>query len=281
MMAPRAEHVSLLFDPDTVHRVPEGLGSTLASHLLGSTMTRGDRVSLPGWPLLTVEDATPSPSTIRPGTDVTLHVPPSTRQGPLSLVIVVDASLTMGKGDPSAYEEAASFVDALLLNARSFTQAVGLVVQGGRTRTVESLKAPDDATGASILKVKPRGTFNLEEGIEKGLGQLETAAEGPRAVIVITDEGDAVEAPLELARPALRAGAALFLMAPGPRKAVEEGCRLTGGGAFEDAGDVFKALASLAGTDASWEPPEATSFEPGDDDDANEFEVVIEAVEGS
>lgn len=280
-MPPRAEHVSLLFDSDTVHRVPEGLGSTLASHLLATTVERGDRLSLPGWPTLMVEDAEPSPSTIRPGTDVTLHVPPTTRAGPLSLAVVVDASLTMGKGEPSAYQEAAAFVDALLLNARSFTQAVGLVVQGGQTRSSEGLEAPDDLTGASILKVKPRGTFNLKEGITKGLDLLEGGGEGPCAVVVVTDDGDAVEEPLELARSTLRAGVALLVMAPEPGEAMNEGCRLTGGGAFEHPGDVFKALTSLASTDASWEPPEATSFEPGGDGDADEFEVVIEAVEGS
>lgn len=279
-MAPRAEHVALLFDPDTVHRVPEGLGSTLASHLLGKTVSRGDRVALPGWPLLMVEDVDPNPSTIRPGTDVTLHVPPTTRQGPLCLVIVVDASLTMGKGEPAPYEQAASFVDTLLLNARSFTQGVGMIVQGGQTRAVEPLKSPDDASGASILKVKPRGTFALEEGIKKGLKELENAGEGPLAVIAITDDGDAVDDALDLARPALHAGAALFIKAPNPSEAMQEGCRLTGGGAFEEARDVFKALASLVGTDARWETSDATSFAPGEDG-TSEFEVVIEAIEGS
>ncbi len=279
-MAPRAEHVSLLFDPGDVQRVPPGLGSTLAGHLVGYTVSKGERVCLPGWPDALVEDVHPDPGRVESGTEVTLHVPPGAREGPLSLVIVVDASLTMGKGSPSRYSEAATLVDALLLNGRSFTQEAGLILQGGDTRNAVPLRAPDEVSGASILKIEPRGTFDLDQGLHQALTLLEDTGPGPRAIVVITDEDPRIEEPLDTAGPLLRAGTMLSMIAPDAGEATREACRWTGGLVAQRAEPVFDALAELAQTRATWTPPEQAGFNV-QDDDPHEFEVVIEAVEGS
>lgn len=279
-MAPRARRLSLLFAAEDVRRVPEGFGRTLASHLVGSTLDRGDRVCLPGWPPATVEAIEPEGSEVAPGTEVTLHVPPRPSEGALSLVIVVDASLTMGKGAPSPFQEAASAIDALLLNGRSFLQSSGLVVQGGSTRHVDPLRPPEDVTGAAILKVDPRGTFDLDEGLDQALDLLEDAPDGPRAILLITDEDDPVRDPLDTARPSLHAGVPLFAWTPDPAEGLVELCEITGARACDEIEQAFEELAALAGSEVEWTPRE-TAPPAVEEDEDYEFEVVIETVEGS
>lgn len=274
-MAQPADTVSVMFQAGEMTRVPEGVGRSLAGHLVGRTLERGQHVALPGWPTAIVESVEPDPGEVVPGTQVDVHVPPPTTEGALSLAIVVDASLTMGQGDPSSYEEAAAVADAVVLNGRAFLQAVGLVVQGGETREAGPLEAPQDVTGASILKVRPRGTFDALGGLQAGLDLLEDAPDGPRAVLLVTDEADALADPIEAAAPLLRAGVALFAVTPEPGEALGEACRWTGGLADTDAGPVFEAMAALAGTRATWTPPQDIGT-----DDGHEFEVVIEAMEG-
>lgn len=279
-MAQRAQSLSLLFAAEDVRRVPEGFGRTLASHLVGETLERGERVHLPGWPPATVESVEPEGAEIAPGTELTLHVPPTTSEGALSLVLLVDASLTMGKGDPSPFQEAASGIDALLMNARSFVQATGLVVQGGATRQVDPLRAPEDVSGAAILKVDPRGTFDLDDGLDQALSLLEETPPGPRAILLITDEDDPVSDPLETARPALHAGVPVMAWTPDPAPGLVELCELTGGAANDEIDGAFEALAALAGSEATWTPRE-TEPPTVDEEQDYEFEVVIETVEGS
>lgn len=278
-MAPRARTLELLFAAGDLHRIPEGFGSTLAAHLVGAELSRGERLALPGWPSATVEAIEPEGAKVGPGTELTVHVPPRPSEGALSLVVLVDASLTMGKGDPSPFQRAASTIDGILLNGRSFVQSVGIVVQGGSTRQVDPLCPPEDASGASILKVEPRGTFEVDAGIGQALELLEEAPEGPRAVLVVTDEPEPVADALEAARPALHAGVPLFALTPEPGARFIEACELTGGCAASEPEAVFEPLAKLAGSQARWTPP--VEPEPADVDEDYEFEVVIETVEGS
>lgn len=278
-MAPRARELALLFAADDIRRVPEGYGRTLAGHLVGTELERGDRVALPGWPTATVEAIEPAGGEIVPGTELTLHVPPRPSEGALNLVLLVDASLTMGKGDPSPFQEAAATIDALLLNGRSFTQTAGVVVQGGSTRQVDPLQPPEDASGASILKVEPRGTFDLDGGLERALELLEDVPAGPRAIVLLTDD-EAIDDALETARPALHAGVPVFAVTPEPDETLIEMCELTGGLASSTPEDVFEGLTELVGTSADWSPPEEPAPTPEEPEDY-EFEVVIETVEGA
>lgn len=275
-MAPPADTVSLMFQADALSRVPEGLGGALAAHLVGQEVARGQRLALPGWPIVIVDDVEPSPARVEPGTEVTVHVPPETGEGALSLVVLVDASLTMGRGDPSPYQEAAHVLDGFLLNGRAFLQGVGIVVQGGETRHTEPLASPEEATGASILRVQPRGTFDLDAGLERALELLDEAPEGPRAVLVLSDDGDAVGDPLATARGPLQAGVGLFAVTANPDAGWDTSCRLTGGLADETPGPVFETLAERAGAEVPWVPPEGA---PGGQEE--EFEVVVETLEGS
>lgn len=275
-MAPRADSVSLVFQADALARVPDGLAAALAAHLVGQEVTPGQRVALPGWPTVIVDAVEPDPGRIEPGTDVSVHVPPTSGSGAMSLVVLVDASLTMGRGDPSPYEEAAHVLDGLLLNGRAFLQTAGIVVQGGETRHTEPLTSPEEVTGASILKVQPRGTFDLDAGLDRALELLEEAPEGPHAIVVLSDDGDAVADPLATARAPLQAGVGLYAVTRDPSTGWQACCSLTGGLADEEPGPVFERLAERAGAEIPWTPPAGT---PGDEQ--HEFEVVVETMEGS
>lgn len=274
-MTKAARELSVLFWPGQLSGVFEGFGETLAGHLLGRRLERGQRVALPGWPPLTVEDVQPAGGEVRPGTAVEVTVPPSPGQGPLNLAILVDASLTMGEGeDTTPYDRAAALTDAFLMNGRSFLGAVAIVVQGGETRHVEELSDPQSLSGAAIHRVQPRGTFDLEEGLERALDVLEPAAEGPRAVLVATDGAVDVPDPLATALPVVHAGARLFALAGDPGSALRAACEHGGGVADSDPETVFAALAERAGARADWTPPP-------DPDPVEEprFEVVIETME--
>lgn len=276
-MAERARELSLLFAPEDVRYVPEGFGRTLASHLTGQRLETGDRVALPGWPAATVEAIEPAGAEVGPGTELTVNLPPEHGTGATSVVMLVDASLTMGQGEVGAFEEAARAIDGFLLNGRSFLAQAGIVVQGGSTRERGEPAPPEDLTGASILKVEPRGTFDLDAGLEQALGMLEDAPAGPQAIVVFTDGDDPPEDPLTTARPVLHAGVTLFAVTPNVRPFAEL-CSYSGGHAAEEPGPVFEALAELAGSQARWEPPRHPG--PDADDEEYEFEVVIEAMEG-
>lgn len=274
-MAEQVDRLSLLFDPEDVRRVPEGFGHTLAGHLVGREVSRGDRIALPGWPVATVETAEPAGEVV-PGTEITIHVPPRPTEGAMSLVVLVDASLTMGKGDPSPFERASRVIDGVLLNGRAFLQAAGIVIQGGTTRQVDPLKGPEELSGPSILKVDPKGTFDLDAGIERALELLEDAPDGPRAVLLVTDGDDPPTSPLDRARPLLHAGVTLFTLTDEAVEPFDEVCSVTGGRAMDDPSGVFEAVAELAGSQATFRMPEAP--EPSIDEDY-EFEVVIETME--
>jgi hypothetical protein len=275
-MAPRARAASLLFPPGTPLEEPEARGSPLAEHLDARTLARGDTVEAPGGTAGVVEAVDPDPGEVGSDTELTVVVPELAPEGALSLAVLVDASLTMGKGDPSAYEEAADIVDAVLLNGRAFLQSVGLVVQGGETRDVQGPMVPEDATGASILRERPRGRFDLRAGLEATADLLDGAPRGRRAVLLVTDDADAVDDPVGLAGYLARERVALHALAPEEAQALSSACAWTGGAAATDAERVFEALAEHAGSAATWAPPPERDL----DEDAT-FEVVIDAVEGS
>jgi len=246
----------------------------MASHLLGQTARRGEQILLPGWAPVLVESVTPAGSIIGEGTEIEVHVPPGHDQGPLSLAIVVDASLTMGEGKPSNFDRAATLVDALLLSGRAFVNSAGVLVQGGTTRHATDLTPPEDLSGALIHCVEPKGTFAIDDGIERAREPL-ADVEGPKAIVVVTDGDAAPENALDTAAPLAREGVGLFAIAPGEPTRLRRACEMTGGTASADPETVFDALADAAGATGEWiepEPPDPDASDP-------EFEVVIERVE--
>lgn len=272
-----AREVAVLFRPGDLPRVREGFAETLASHLVGRRVERGLRVALPGWPPLTVERVDPSSAIVQPGTEVEITVPPGPSEGPVNLAILVDASLTMGQGgSPTSYERAAGLIDAFLMNGRSFLASAGVVVQGGRTRHVEELAPPEEISGALIHKVDPKGTFDLEAGLERSLELLEDASEGSRAVLLVSDGDAEIADSLATALPVAQAGARLFAVTETVDAGLEGACEHTGGLAHRDPKNVFAALAAVARARADWRAPGTP--EPVDQTDP-EFEVVIETME--
>ncbi|MDX1612042.1 MAG: VWA domain-containing protein [Candidatus Thermoplasmatota archaeon] len=278
-MAQRAERLSLLFAPSDVHHLDQGFAEALAAHLVGLEVATGDHLHLPGWPPARIDEVVPAGSTVGPGTRVEVHLPPELQEGALSLVVLVDASLTMGKGGAeSPFRHAAQLLDALLLNARSFLARAGIVVQGGTTRHVEPLADPTDLTGASILKVTPQGTFDLAAGIQRAVDLLANGPSGPKAIVVLTDGEDAPKDHLPVVRPALHAGAVVLAHAPKTSERLNTLCQESGGRASTDPEEVFDHLTTLAGTDATWVPP-ATEPTRSGKEEPHEFEVVIETLE--
>ncbi|PSG98147.1 hypothetical protein BRD56_02035 [Thermoplasmatales archaeon SW_10_69_26] len=275
-MVERARAVSLVFRPGELPTASQGFADVLARHLVGRQLRAGQRVALPGWPRFTVESVDPPGGEVGEGTEVEVTVPPSTGEGPLHLAIVVDASLTMGTdGEPTAYQRAASLIDAFLMNGRSFLASAGIVVQGGETRHIEELASPETLSGAVIHRVEPKGTFDPSQGLDRALDLLEVADEGPRAIVLVTDGDLIVEDPLGSALHVARAGAHLFAVAERGLPALDEACRHTGGQASADAESVFDALAQVAGARGRWRSPP----DPAEVASDPEFETVIETME--
>lgn len=275
-MAERARSVSLVFRPGELPAASEGFADVLAGHLCGRRLHAGERVALPGWPRFTVESVDPAGSEVGEGTEIEVTVPPRLGEGPLNLAILVDASLTMGTdGSPTAYQRAASLIDAFLMNGRSFLASAGILVQGGETRHVEEMASPETLSGALIHRVDPKGTFDLADGLQTALGLLEAADDGPRAILVVTDGDLDVADPLASAVQVARAGARLFAVAEDLPEALAEACEHTGGVGHRDPERVFDALAELAGARGRWSPPP----DPHDPDGDPEFETVIETMQ--
>lgn len=275
-MAEPAQAASLVFQPGDLPAASEGFADVLARHLSGHRLRAGQRVALPGWPRFTVEAVRPPGGEVRPGTRLEITVPPSLGEGPTSLAILVDASLTMGEnGSPTAYDRAAALIDAFLMNGRSFLAGAGIVVQGGETRYVEALASPETLSGALIHQVDPRGTFDLDGGLARCLDLLEAAEEGPRAILLVTDGDLGLADPLGSALVVARAGARLFAVAERLPPGLAEACRHTGGHASVDAQTVFERLAEASGARARWSPP----GDPGPPDSDPAFETVIETME--
>lgn len=274
-MAKPAQRVSLLFEVHRIDHLPDTFGQVLATHLLGTPVSVGARVALPGWPTALVDACEPNDAVVEPGTEVEVYIPPPTAPGPLDLVAVVDASLTMGKGTPSRFERIAETLDSFLLNGREFLAQAGIVVQGGATRHADRLRPVEDVAGASILKVTPKGTFDLAGGLAKATELLEERPQGPGVVLVLTDGGSAPKDALAAARPVLRSGAKLVILSLEPHAGLDELARVADGLATNDPGLAFAYLGELAGSKAHWVPP-APGYVP---QQAYEFEVVIEALE--
>lgn len=274
-MAEPARAVSLLFQPGELPAASEGFADVLARHLDGYRLHAGQRLALPGWPNVTVEDVDPPGGEVRPGTEVEITVPPRLGQGPVHLVFLVDGSLTMGEGSPSPYDRAATHIDAFMMNGRAFLASAGIVVQGGETRHVAELAPPDTLSGALIHRVEPKGIFDLEAGLRRALDVLADAPEGPRAILLVTDGDLGVAAPLATAVSVAREGARLFAVAGSLGRGLAEACRHTGGEASSEPEPVFEALAEVARARARWRPPQPT--EPVEADP--EFETVIETME--
>lgn len=280
-MSKRARRVSLFFETGQVARLPDGFGRTLASHLIGSTARKGETVHLPGWPAALVDLVDPEGAEIGPGTRVELHAPPPSTRGALSLVVVADASLTMGKkrGSETRFEHTARLIDSVLLNGRSFIGEAGIIVQGGATRESMAMQVPEELAGAAILRVEPKGTFDLAQGIDKAVDLLEDAPQGPRAILVVTDGSDAPKDDLSAVRPAMHAGAAVIALSMQASERLDKLCRPTGGLATTDPEEAFRRLAELAGTQADWTPPSEPETPTDETEDPYEFEVVIETIE--
>lgn len=280
-MSKRAQRVSLFFETRQIARLPDGFGRTLASHLIGSTARKGAKIHLPGWAPALVDLAEPEGAQIGPGTTVELHAPPPATRGALSLAVVADASLTMGKKrqGETRFEHTARLIDAILLNGRSFIGEAGIVVQGGTTRETEPLQGPEELAGAAILRVEPKGTFDLAQGIERAVELLADAPAGPRAVLVVTDGSDAPKDDLSAVRPAMHAGATVVTISMAPSQRLEALCEPTGGLATTEPEEAFRRLAELAGTQADWTPPTAPETPTREKEDPYEFEVVIETIE--
>jgi hypothetical protein len=274
-MAEPARAVSLLFQPGEVPAASDGFADVLARHLTGHRLRPGQRLALPGWPRMTVEDVEPPGGVVREGTRVEITVPPSLGEGPMHLAFLVDASLTMGEGSPSAYDRAAALIDAFMMNGRSFLDSTGIVVQGGETRHVEERDSPEAMSGALIHRVEPKGTFDLEAGLQRAPEVLADAPEGPRAILLVTDGDVALADPIGAASTVAREGARLFAVAEEPTAALADACRHTGGRADRSPEAVFAALADVVGAHASWSPP-ASPEETATD---AEFETVIESME--
>lgn len=275
-MADAARAVSLIFRPGDLPAATDGLGDTLARHLVGSRLRAGSCVALPGWPVMTVESVDPAGGEIREGTEVEITVPPRRGDGPLSLAILVDASLTMGAGgSPTPYDRAAPLVDAFLMNGRSFLGSAGIVVQGGEPRHVEALADPESLAGALIHRVEPKGVCDLRVGLDTALEVMAEAEEGPRAILLVTDGDLDLTDPLSPALDVARAGTHLFAVADRLGTPLADACRHTGGQASSDPQTVFEALADLAGARGAWLPPRS----PASVDADASFETVIESVE--
>ena len=271
----RAREVSLVFQPGASPTASEPIGEVLAKHLDGYQLRAGERLALPGWGTLIVERIDPPASVVAAGTQVEVDVPPRHGKGPMQLAFLVDASLTMGEGSPRAYDRAATLIDAVLMNGRSFLASAGIVVQGGETRHVIEPDTPESLTGAAIHRVDPKGTFDPGAGLERALAMLADAPEGPRAVLVVTDGDHDVADPLGLALPAAREGVHLVALAGSADPQLAEACRLAGGRAGDDPEQVFAALAETAGARPTWSPPP----EAGDHEADPEFETVIDTME--
>ncbi len=276
-MAPLARSISVMVQPGEAPGAQGTFAEVLAQHMIGLRLEAGQRLALPGWPRMTVEEVDPPGSVVRGGTEVEISVPPSPGDGPVNLAILVDASLTMGRGTaPTPYDRAATVIDAFLMNGRFFLGSAGLVVQGGETRHVRSMGSPETMSGALIHQVEPKGTFALPGGLERALDVLEAAGEGPRAILLVTDGQVALADPLGLALRIAEAGTRLFAVAGSPDEAIQEICRHTGGQASQKPEPVFEALAALAGARADWSPPgDPQRVEPGE----RAFETVIETIE--
>lgn len=280
-MSKRAHRVSLFFEAGQVARLPDGFGQTLASHLIGSTAHEGKSIHLPGWPTALVDLVEPEGAIIGPGTRVELHAPPPVTRGALSLVVVADASLTMGKKreTETRFEHTARLIDSVLLNGRSFIGEAGIVVQGGTTRDTIPLQGPEELAGASILRVEPKGTFDLAKGIQQAVELVDQAPQGPRAVLVVTDGSDVPKDDLSAVRPAMHAGAAVVALSMEPSHRLQDLCQPTGGLATTEPEEAFRKLAELAGTQADWTPPRQPDTPTDRTEDPYEFEVVIETIE--
>ncbi len=281
LMSKRARRVSLFFETGQVTRLPDGFGRALASHLIGSPAHKGKNIHLPGWPTALVDLVEPEGATIGPGTRIELHAPPPVTRGALSLVVVADASLTMGKKrEPGTrFEHTARLIDAVLLNGRSFIGQAGIVVQGGTTRETIPLQGPEELAGASILRVEPKGTFDMAQGLQQAVEMLDDAPQGPLAVLVMTDGSDVPKDDLSAVRPAMHAGAAVVALSIEPSERLQALCQPTGGLATTDPEEAFRKLAELAGTQADWTPPREPETTPDEKEDPYEFEVVIETIE--
>lgn len=274
-MAQPARRVALVFQPGEIPGASDGFADVLAKHLDGRRLSPGQRVALPGWPAFSVEQVEPPGSRIVAGTEVEITVPPRTGDGPIHLAFLVDASLTMGEGSPSAYDRAGALIDAVLLNGRSFLSSAAIVVQGGETRHVGERASPETLSGASIHRVEPRGTFDLDAGLARSLEVLEDAPDGPRCILVVTDGDLSVEDPVATAASAARQGACLFAATEQANERLAEACRHAGGRASGDAEAIFEALADIAGARASWSPPS----QPERLEEDPEFETVIDTME--
>lgn len=276
-MADQARTVSLMFRPGQLPSGSDnGFADTLARHLVGRRLRTGQRLALPGWPRMTVADVDPPEGEVGPRTEIEISVPPGLGDGPMHIAILVDASLTMGEGrSPTAYDRAASLIEAFLLNGRSFLASAGIVVQGGETRHIEPLTSLDTLSGAVIHRVEPKGIFDLEAGLEASLDVLEKAGEGPRAVLLVTDGDLGLLNPLNPALSVARSGTRLYAVAEDLSNSLAEACRHTGGVASQEAETVFEAIADVVGARGSWRPPES----PDNQEDEGAFETVIESVE--
>lgn len=277
-MAPAARAVSLLFQPGELPAASEGFADVLAKHLTGYRLHAGQRLALPGWPRLTVEEVDPPGGEVQAGTEVEITVPPRLGEGPVHLAFLVDGSLTMGEGSsPRPYDRAGALIDAFLMNGRSFLASAGIVVQGGETRHMEERGAPETLSGAQIHRVEPKGVFDLRAGLQRSLALLADAPEGPRAILLVTDGDLALAEPLATAVAVAREGAHLFAVANRPEEPLAEACRHTGGQASRDPEAVFGAIADVARAHATWSPPPSPERVGAD----AEFETVIETVEGN
>lgn len=277
-MARLATKLTVLFPPGQLRWGPESVAETLADHLVGQTLQPGAPLALPGWPVATVETIEPAGATVGPGTELEILVPPTSEPGGLNVAFLVDASLTMRQGDETTrYENAAHTLDGILLSGRGFLSTAGTVVQGGTTRHVEPLASPEACSGASILKVQPRGTFELDAGLKASLELVAEAPAGPRAVLIVTDGQQAPKDLDACTRLAVHAGTTVIALAPDPPTELTQLCQATGGACYSTPERAFEHLATLAGAQAIWQPAPPPGQTNGQDPD--EFEAVIERVE--
>jgi hypothetical protein len=98
-------------------------------------------------------------------------------------------------------------------------------------------------------------------------------------VLVLADGTDAHKDPLAVARPALRAGIPVVVLADTVKARMAELTEETQGLATTEAREAFQALAELAGTQASWTPPEPVAHDHATPEEPYEPDAVVEALE--
>ncbi len=261
-------------------------GPELASRLAGSVLNLGDSVLLGGSTLVVRGADPPLPAKVSERTSIRIRHGESATQDTFDLIVLVDASRSMGESDvyPTRFRAAAYALHEFLAHASDVITRVEVTAFQGKSEPLAPFAPPEDAPLARLSTVSPSGPGDFARAIEDAFTRFETRSSPRRRAILLITDGDAYEAEFDgFGDRARNLGIAVHAVVIGGDDApgLARACA-SSGGAYAEAFDeseltlrpVLERLAGDVDVPVTWKDASPT---PAVRADTEDFEIVMRA----